>query len=227
MFNRYDADLLTLGYKLGRVMQLPTEVNPDYMELGKAMASFANVAQEEDMLHRMTKHLLIEDSVHNNVRMINFLLSYSGVKEFISAPIRMEDSGAVCYLKVYRIVDPAKVEKEAFMVSDFAAYCKTFVVLESLESTYPGSGRLLLQQIKDTVNAPILLSAGFLHYGDYEVEARDEVDSGILDNLVAFYVNNGFHIVNNRIGNYECSVTMLHVPKKQEDLLKRILKTEE
>lgn len=227
MFNRYDADLLTLGYKLGRVIQLPNEVDPDYMELGKAMASFANVEQEEELLHRMMKHLLIEDSVDSNVRMINFLLGYKGVKEFISAPIRMEDSGAVCYLKVYRIVDPAKVEKEAFMTSDFAAYCKTFVVLESLESTYPGSGSLLLNKIKDEIQAPILLAAGFLHYGDYEVEVRDQVDSGILDNLVAFYVNNGFHIVNNRIGNYECAVAMLHVPKKQEDLLKRILKTKE
>lgn len=226
MFNQYDADVLTLGNKMARVMQLPTEVNPRYDEIGKAMCNFSGVFDDMVRLHHLTKHLLIEDTIYNNMLMINFLLGYSEVSTFKSVPIRMEDAGAVCYLKIYKNVDPAKMQGEAFMVSDFAYYCNTFVVLESLESTCEGSGRRLLNQIKVAVKAPILLQAGFLHYGDYEVESRDGVDSGILDRLVEMYVNNGFHIVNSRIGNYEESVAMLHVPKGQQDLLTRILRQE-
>ena len=58
---------------------------------------------------------------------------------------------------------------------------------------------------------PIILQAGFLHYGDYEVESPD-----ILERLVAYYESLGFKDVNNKIGNYEEAVTMIYYNKLEE-----------
>lgn len=48
------------------------------------------------------------------------------------------------------------------------------------------------------------------NYGDYEIEDRDNVDSGILSRLISMYESLGFVDVNKYFGSYEESVTMLY-----------------
>lgn len=221
MFNQHDADVLTLGNLIAQVMQLSTEINPSYDEIGNAMVQYVH-CDTDDELHRLTKKLLVGESVYHNQMLIDFILGYDGVKSFISKPIRMSNAGAVCYVTVYKDAPKEELRKQAFMIQDFSYYCDTFVVISGLESSYPGSGRSLLSTLAKDIEVPILIQAGFLHYGDYEIEVRDNVDSGILDRLVALYQHCGFTVVNDRIGNYEASVTMLHDPTPDKRVLNKI-----
>lgn len=221
MFNQHDADVLTLGNLIAQVMQLPNEINPRCDEIGNAMVQYVH-CDTDDELHRLTKKLLIGDSLYHNQMLIDFVLDYEGVESFLSKPIRLSNAGAVCYATVYKNVPKDVLCKQAFMVQDFSYYCDTFIVISGLESSYPGSGRSLLSTLAKDIEVPILIQAGFLHYGDYEIEARDEVDSGILDRLVAIYKHCGFTVVNDRIGNYEASVTMLHDPTPNASVLNKI-----
>ena len=60
------------------------------------------------------------------------------------------------------------------------------------------------------MNVPIILEAGYLHYGDYEVFSNNPDASDIIPDLVKYYESLGFKNVNNNVGHYEESVVMLY-----------------
>ena len=52
-------------------------------------------------------------------------------------------------------------------------FFRFFVVLDGLESMQPYAGRSLLKSIIALIDMPILLQAGYLHYGDYVLETDE------------------------------------------------------
>ncbi len=203
-FNQQDADLLTLGQYIDKTMQLDgLRENECYLQIANEFTS-----EHGDTLHKFLKLLLVGNSPDVQIRLINFILNYDTSDRIISKPIEIRTCDAVCTVTVYKNFKPACIEHFPFFVSDFSCIHDTFIVINTLESSAPNAGKSLLVKITDAINAPIVIEAGFLHYGDYEVESRDGVDSGILEKLVSYYEKLGFVNINDSVGNYEEAVAM-------------------
>lgn len=97
---------------------------------------------------------------------------------------------------------------------------KIAVELDGLESLEKGKGKALVENALYVLeDVPVLLQAGFLHYGDYECEEGMER----VEKLVKFYEFLGFENVNNKIGWYEESVMMLAHKDKIKELEEDII----
>lgn len=210
-FNQQDADMLTLGQHIAKTMQIsdPSE-NEYYLQLANEFATERGIA-----LHKFLKLLLVGNDPDTQIRLINFILDYDTSDRIISKPLVIRTCNAVCTVTVYKHFKPARDEHFPFFVSDFSGICDTFITINTLESSAPGAGKSLLVKIINTINVPIVIEAGFLHYGDYEIESRDDVDSGILKKLVSYYEDIGFVNINDSIGNYEESVAMMYDKSKK------------
>lgn len=210
-FNQQDADLLTLGQYIGKTMQIDGfRENECYLQLANEFTS-----EHGDTLHKFLKLLLVGNNPDAQIRLINFILNYDTSDRIISKPIEIRTCDAVCTVTVYKNFKPACNEHFPFFVSDFSCIHDTFIVINTLESSAPNAGKSLLVKITDAINAPIVIEAGFLHYGDYEVESRDGVDSGILEKLVSYYEKLGFVNINDSVGNYEEAVAMTYDKSKK------------
>lgn len=133
--------------------------------------------------------------------------------------LKFRSAGAMCTVRVYS--DSLSDGRESFAVTDFRRWSDLFVVIESLESIESGAGKVLLDTVT-SVGVPTLLNAGFLYYGDYEMEREEMSDT--LERLVNYYESAGFTNVNDIVGNYEESVVML---KASPELFKKIIKSKE
>ena len=210
-FNQQDADLLTLGQYIAKTMQINgLSKNEYYLQLANEFT-----AEQGNALHKFLKLLLVGSNPDAQIRLINFILDYDTSDRIISKPIEIRTCNAVCTVTVYKNFKPACDEHFPFFVSDFSAVHNTFIVINTLESSAPNAGKSLLVKITDAINAPIVIEAGFLHYGDYEVESRDDVDSGILEKLVGYYEKLGFVNINDSVGNYEDAVAMTYDKSKK------------
>lgn len=210
-FNQQDADLLTLGQYIDKTMQFDgLGENERYLQLANEFT-----AEQGDALHKFLKLLLVGNNPDAQIRLINFILNYDTSDRIISNPIEIRTCDAVCTVTVYKNFKPARDEHFPFLVLDFSGICDTFIAINTLESSAPGAGKSLLVKIINTINVPIVIEAGFLHYGDYEIESRDDVDSGILEKLVGYYEKLGFVNINDSVGNYEESVAMVYNKSKK------------
>lgn len=210
-FNQQDADLLTLGQYIDKTMQINgLSENEYYLQIANEFTS-----ERGNALHKFLKLLLVDNSPDVQIRLINFILNYDTSDRIISKPIEIRTCDAVCTVTVYKNFKPACDEHFPFFVSDFSAVHNTFIVINTLESSAPNAGKSLLVKITDAINAPIVIEAGFLHYGDYEVESRDGVNSGILEKLVSYYEKLGFVNINDSVGDYEEAVVMTYDKSKK------------
>lgn len=210
-FNQQDADLLTLGQYIDKTMQIDgLRENECYLQLANEFTS-----EHGDALHKFLKLLLVGNNPDAQIRLINFILNYDTSDRIISKPIEIRTCNAVCTVTIYKNFKPACDEHFPFFVSDFSCIHDTFIAINTLESSAPNAGKSLLVKITDAINAPIVIEAGFLHYGDYEVESRDGVDSGILEKLVCYYEKLGFVNINDSVGNYEEAVVMTYDKSKK------------
>lgn len=208
-FDQYDADILTLGYHIARTMQLKSVANDFYAELAHKFCSYEGVT-DPSAVHKMLKRLLIGNDDTLMIELVNFILQYETNDTIVSKPIRITNWNAAFTLTVFKNAKLLSHDKYPFYITDFYYFCDTFVVLDGVESIGYGEGKKLLSSALNKIGVPVIGQAGFLHYGDYEIEARDGIDSGVIDKLVAYYESLGFKNVNDRIGNYEDSVVMLY-----------------
>lgn len=218
-FNQHDADMLTIGNYITRIMGLNRATNETYNLLAKEYCKAVEMAavKDDEALHHTMKELLIGNNIFRNLQLLTFILNYKTDDAIITKPLQMYHrpdiinlkGEAVCKASLYKNVKHLDPSKYPFYVTDYSYYCDTFIVIDGLESLSPDGGKVLLERIISNLDAPILIEAGFLHYGDYEIERRDGTDSGILDKLVSYYTSLGFKNVNDVIGNYEKSVVML------------------
>lgn len=208
-FSKNDADVLTIGKHLSIVMNLEVVANEELEVLARDFLTLAGVTMDSK-IHHMMKQLLFGDSFSIQVLLINYILQYNFSKPIISRKLRITSDGAHLDATVFRNVKTLESERIPFHIKDFSYYCDTFVCLDNLESIRNGAGTDLLLRVLDRIAAPVLIEAGFLHYGDLEIEERDHSDSGILDRLIRKYESLGFRNVNDRIGNYENACAMLY-----------------
>lgn len=208
-FNQYDADSLTLGYHITRTMQWDIVANGFYADIAHKFCDYIGVTGQSET-HKLLKRLLIDNDNELMVELVNFLLQYETCATITSKPIRITNQRAALTLTVFKNAKLLGHEKYPFYITDFYYFCDTFVVLDGVESIGYLEGKRLLSSVLNEMVVPVLCQAGFLHYGDYEIEARDGIDSGVIDKLVAYYESLGFKNVNDRIGNYEDSVVMLY-----------------
>ena len=203
-FDQEAADLLTLGQYLANIMQIADQSNDQYLFRA---ADF--IANDHKDLHKITKRLLVGCDIDLQIRLLQYIAS-SHRCHVVSKNIYMRTNNAVCIAKVFRNATAEDCMHEPMHVQDFAGACNTFIALTSLESIAENAGRELLTAITSAMNVPVIIEAGYLHYGDYEIEDRDNVDSGILSRLVSMYESLGFADVNRYFGSYEEAVTMLY-----------------
>lgn len=216
-FNQQDADMLTLGRHIAKTMQISDlSENEYYLQIANEFT-----AEQGDALHKFLKLLLVGNNPDAQIRLINFILNYDTSDRIISNQIEIRTCDAVCTVTVYKNFKPARDEHFPFLVLDFSGICDTFIAINTLESSAPGAGKSLLVKIINTINVPIVIEAGFLRYGDYEVESRDGVDSGILEKLVSYYEKLGFANINDSVGNYEESVAMVYNKSKRSSIRTR------
>lgn len=133
---------------------------------------------------------------------------YACSKTSKTIDLRTED--ACCSVALYNIIDDFHLDNVPFYVYDFTEYCKKFVAIKKIESAAKGAAAKLLNDLTGTVSVPIILEAGYLHYGDYEVFSSNPDAQDIVPDLVKYYESLGFKNVNTDIGHYEESVVMLY-----------------
>lgn len=208
-FNQHDADILTLGSHIARTMQLKSVANNFYAELAHKFCSYEGVTDQSE-IHKMLKRLLIGNDDTLMIELVNFILQYEMYDTIVSKPIRITNWNAALTLTVFKNAKLLSHDKHPFYIKDFCYFCNTFVALDDVESVGYGEGKKLMSSVLSKIEVPMLGQAGFLHYGDYEIEARDVIDSGVIDKLVAYYESLGFKNVNDHIGSYEDSVVMLY-----------------
>lgn len=212
MFNKREADLITIGQYISyQVCGLKKTTNEWYLQVGRDYVDYA-LSINDKGVHYEKKRLLGGFGSDARIRMMNFILQYNDIPECVTKNVELRSGDTVCKVRLFKNVKDVDRKSEPFYVQDFFGYCNTFVVLDGFMSYGYWEGRYMLKSLLDKFNVPVLIQAGFLFYGDYEVEARDNVDSGILDKLEKYYKEIGFKNVNSIIGNYEDSIIMLYDP---------------
>lgn len=223
-FDQYTADLLTVGRYIADLTNIKSCSNDDYTELaqkfflyylnysciGNLFHDIPNYSTFHKHLHQITKQLLVGSLRHIQLILIQFLLSDVLTTGFVSKKIDIRTEDACCSVVLYNITNGFKLDNVPFYACDFTAYCKKFVAIKKIESAAKGATAKLLNELTAVVSTPIILEAGYLHYGDYEVFSSNLDAPDIVSDLVKYYESLGFKNVNNNIGHYEESVVMLY-----------------
>lgn len=223
-FDQYTADLLTVGRYIADLTNIKSCSNDDYTELAQKFflyyLNYSNTEKSFNLipnddtfhkhLHQVTKQLLVGSLRYIQLILIQFLLSDVLTTSFVSKKIDIRTEDAYCSVALYNIIADFHLDNVPFYACDFTAYCKKFVAIKKIESAARGAGAKLLNELTGTMNVPIILEAGYLHYGDYEVFSNNLDAHDIVPDIVKYYESLGFKNVNNNIGHYEESVVMLY-----------------
>lgn len=223
-FDQYTADLLTLGQHIADLINIKSCSNDDYTELAQRFflyyLNYSNTEKSFNLipnddtfhkhLHQVTKQLLVGSLRYIQLILIQFLLSDALTAGFVSKKIDIRTEDACCSVVLYNITNGFKLDNVPFYAYDFTAYCKKFVAIKKIESAAKGAGAKLFNELTAAVSTPIILEAGYLHYGDYEVFSSNPDAPDIVSDLVKYYESLGFKNVNNNVGHYEESVVMLY-----------------
>lgn len=223
-FDQYTADLLTLGRYIEDAANIKSCTNDDYTELAQkfflyhlnssnAGNLFQDIPNDDTFhkhLHQITKQLLVGSLRYIQLILIQFLLSDVLTTGFVSKKIDIRTEDACCSVALYNITGDFHLDNVPFYVYDFTEYCKKFVAIKKIESAAKDAGAKLINELTGTVSVPIILEAGYLHYGDYEVFSNNLDAHDIVPDIVKYYESLGFKNVNNNVGHYEESVVMLY-----------------
>lgn len=206
IYNKLKAATLTIGQYLLRTMDVPCTDPKDAYNCGRKYIDMYRIPGDE--VYREMKHIMFEGSVNHNFRVLDFVLKTPTSSPVKTPPITFIKDGAKCSVRLFKGVKSEGCVGELFLVEDFSYYFDTFMLIDNVQSTSPNAGKALMKEILEHFNdIAILVQAGFLYYGDYEMsyENFDE----FLDKVVKFYEELGFVNVNAKIGAYEESVAML------------------
>lgn len=204
MFNQIEADKLTIGQHIAHTANITAFTDDILMSIAEEY-----IKVPEEKIHKLLKALKLGFNASTRICMLNYINRTSIIERCISKAVRVTNGSAVCSLKLYK--DPKDVANEPFYVKDVLCYCKNFVVLDGLESMQPYAGRSLLKLIIDLIDVPILLQAGYLHYGDYLLET-DESNPNI-ERLAQMYESLGFHRLTGKVCEYENAITLMYSDK--------------
>ena len=240
MSSSLKADLITIGQWIeSRVcfgtFEMPFTSNEKYEEIGELFVRYVKMI--EDGLFCLPKDELFDYEIHAAMKnLVAYRLTPHAI-DFVCSKLKgpvlqIEDddvrdnhySKTIMYLSDralcnFRItIKPWELSRANFHIRDyFEEYPneKYAVELDGLESLEKGEGKALVREALFILqDVPVLLQAGFLHYGDYECdEGMERVEA-----LAKFYESLGFENVNNTIGNYEESIMMLAHKDKIKEL---------
>lgn len=117
-FNQQDADLLTLGQYIAKIMQINGfSENEYYLQLANEF-----ISERGDALHKFLKLLLVGNSPDVQIRLINFILDYDTSDRIISKPIEIRTCDDVCTVTVYKNFKPVCDEHFPFFCIRFFYY---------------------------------------------------------------------------------------------------------
>lgn len=172
-----------------------------------------HAAMKNLVAYRLTPHAI--DFVCSKLEGPVFKMDDDICDNHYSKTIMYLSDRALCNLRI--TIKPWDLSHANFHIRDyFGEYPneKYVVELDGLESLEKGEGKALVRETLFVLqDVPVLLQAGFLHYGDYECELGMER----VEALAKFYESLGFENVNDTIGNYEESIMMLaHKDKIKE-----------
>ena len=178
----YRADILTIGQYICFLINVE-ENDEFYTKIGE---DFIEYVKPKNVYYFM-KELLIK----GNVKLIGFLLHKIKVDIFISKPIRLQNDGATCNVTIYKNVSYFPKGRQPLFIKEFLKSCDTFILLDNLISMKDSYGKILINDIVSEYECPILLKAGYLHYGDYIYKE----ENNILERLFEYYSSIGFNVV--------------------------------
>ena len=204
MFDQIKADKLTIGRHIAHTADIIPFTDD-------VLNSIANeyISVPDDQIHYLLKSLKIGFNVSTRIGMLNYISKTKIIKNCITRAVRITNGSAVCSLKLYK--NPQDIAHEPFYVKDVLPYCKEFVVLDGLESMQPYAGRSLIKSVIALIDVPILLQAGYLHYGDYILETDDSNPN--VERLAEMYESLGFHRLNEKVGEYEDAISLMYSEK--------------
>ena len=216
MFNQIEADKLTIGQHIAHTANITAFTDSILMSIAN---EYIGVPDEE--IHKLLKVLKLGFSDSTQIDILNYINRTNIIERCISKAVRITNGSAVCSLKLYK--NPQGVAHEPFYVTDVLEYCNTFVVLDGLESMQSYVGKALVESVIDFIDVPILLQAGYLHYGDYVLE-NDENNPNI-ERLAEMYESLGFHRLNEKVGTYEDAISLMYSKKRFRSMVKKNLET--
>lgn len=204
MFDQIKADKLTIGQHIAHTANIMSFTDDVLVSIAN---EYINVP--DGQVHYLLKTLKLGFSASTRIGMLNYISKTDIIEDCITKAVRITNGSAVCSLKLYK--NPQNIAHEPFFVTDVLHYCKEFVVLDGLESMQPYAGRSLIKSIIELIDVPILLQAGYLHYGDYLLET-DESNPNI-ERLAQMYESLGFHRLTDKVCEYENAISLMYSDK--------------
>lgn len=138
---------------------------------------------------------------------INTLLFLFNEETIISNKLVKFSNDAYIKYRVFKLNEPLDGRYE-ILINDFSEICNKFIIVDELESFSTGAGRKLMKEfLKNVTGIPIILKAGITSKGLYENGNIKEH----LTKLERYYNKLGFVSINNIIGCYTESISMLNI----------------
>lgn len=233
------ANLITIGQWIENkicfgTFEEPFTSNEKYEEIGELFVRYVKMI--EDNLLCLPKDELFDYEIHAAMKnLVTYRLTPHAI-DFVcnklEGPVLKIDDDirdnhylktimylsdrALCNLHI--AIKPWELSHANFHIRDyFEEYPneKYVVELDGLESLEKGEGKALVREALYVMgDIPVLVQAGFLHYGDYECDEGMER----VERLAKFYESFGFENVNDTIGCYEESIMMLAHKDKIKEL---------
>lgn len=220
------ANLMSIGNVLFHFIEKTEDdikclSNEEYESVGREFCELIKegYSSELEMTRTILKELLQGTCYFTNLHAVKYLLNWDVC--IVSKPIRMQYKTATCKTTVYKEHDDIE-RGTPFYVRDAFGFYDKFCMLDGLisRSCCGKDGQYLVFENYHITGVPVILQAGFLFYGEYELWNNCEYDFDTITELVQYYENIGFINVNSVIGSYEDSVIMLACEDKE--LLERV-----
>lgn len=200
MADTYEADLLSLGQYILSIVGC----NDTSLESMRSTGlNYMNHCGCSDS-HNLLKHTVNEMDLFTFIDLITFIAHNITKERIATKQICVHTGKAVVKVRLFKNIVSDPKERYDFYITDFACYSDLFLSIDYLESLSDKAGEHVMKLLLDSIDFPIILRAGYLHYGDYKLQMP------VLEKAVNFYKKLGFKNVNYRIGCYENSVTMLY-----------------
>lgn len=137
---------------------------------------------------------------------INTLLFLFNEETIISSKLVKFSNDAYIKYRVFKLNEPLDGRYE-ILINDFSEICNKFIIIDELEAFSKGAGRKLMKEfLKNVTGIPVILKAGITSKGLYENGNIKEH----LTKLERYYNKLGFVSINNIIGCYTESISMIN-----------------
>lgn len=175
------------------------QANENYLTLSEEIGyKFASALCDTNTLRTIAKKCIAK---HLDYEILMFLTKHEYAYT-VTKTIEMSTENCFYTMK---LVKGTQHGQFASYIIDFSSVCNNFVILDNLISFHPNSTKAAIEHAC-VFGLPILIQAGYLLSGEYELQSESKEFFDILDKLTNHYEKLGFINVNEFFGYEESRI---------------------